>query len=185
MLELAAHPVEAATDLRLHDRLTVGVETHALMKAKVGGNSFKLGGIRDTIATFGYGMDHAIGKRWTLGWAAQFRHAWVFVDKQRQVRGSVRAAFYPRPAHRLSAEAAAFVVHRDPDQAGTPLPRVSAAGQFAADYSWMSRFGVGPMVRVRGTTAYLVGEAPIWEIREEALDAPDGELVVGIRGVWK
>jgi hypothetical protein len=141
--------------------------------------------VRDTVAYFGYGIDHAIGKRWTLGWQAQFRHAWVFVDTQRQVRASVRVAFHPRPAHRISGEAVGFVVHRNRDQAGTPLPRVGAYGQFAAEYGWMSRFGVGPMVRVRGTTGFLAGEAPVWEIREEALDAPFGELVVGIRGIWK
>ena len=184
-LELAAHPVEATGHARLHDRLLVGVETHAIMKAKVGGVSFKLGGVRDTVAFFGYGMDHAIAKRWTLGWAAQFRHAWVYVDTQRQVRASVRAAFHPRPAHRLAAEAVGFVVHRNADQAGTPLPRVGAYAQFAADYGWMSRFGVGPMVRVRASTGFLSGEAPVWEIREEALDAPYGELIVGLRGVWK
>jgi hypothetical protein len=184
-LELAGHPVATVTGLRLHDRIVAGVETHAIVKATVGGNEFKLGGVRDTVAYFGYGIDHAIGKRWTLGWQAQFRHAWVFVDTQRQVRASVRAAFHPRPAHRIAAEAVGFVVHRDRDQAGTPLPRVGGYGQFAAEYGWMSRFGVGPMVRVRGTTGFLAGEAPVWEIREEALDAPYGELVVGLRGIWK
>ena len=101
------------------------------------------------------------------------------------MRGSVRAAFHPRPDHRIAAEAVGFLVHRNPDQAGTPLPRVGAYGQFALDYGWMSRFGIGPAVRVRATTGFLAGEAPVWEIREEALDAPYAELVVGIRGVWR
>ncbi len=184
-LELAAHPVEAVGFARVHDRVVAGVETHAIMKAKVGEATFKLGGVRDTVFYLGYGMDHALAKRWTLGWAAQFRHAWVYVDTQRQVRASVRAAFHPRPAHRLAAEAVGFVVHRNADQAGTPLPRTGVYGQFAADYGWMSRVGVGPMIRVRASTGFLSGEAPVWEIREEALDAPFGELIVGIRGVWR
>lgn len=184
-LELAAHPVEAVGHRRLHDRLSVGVETHAIVKATIGEAKFKLGGVRDTVLYVGYGVDHAIGRRWTLGWQAQFRHAWVFVATQRQLRASVRAAFYPRPAHRIALEGVAFLVHRNRDQAGTPVPRVGGYGQFALDYGWMSRFGVGPAIRVRATTAFLAGEAPVWEIREEALDAPFAEVIVGIRGVWK
>lgn len=184
-LELAAHPVEAAGWSRVHDRLVAGVETHAIVKAKVGEATFKLGGVRDTVAYFGYGMDHALAKRWTLGWGAQFRHAWVYVDTQRQVRASVRAAFFPRPAHRLAAEAVGFVVHRNPDQAGTPLPRVGVYGQFAGEYAWMSRIGLGPMLRVRASTGFLSGEAPVWEIREESLDAPFAEAIVGLRAVWR
>lgn len=184
-VEAAFHPLEASGRARMHDRLAAGVETHALAKATVDGLEFKLGGVRDTVAYIGYGIDHAIARRWTLGWQAQFRHAWVFEDTQRQVRASVRAAFHPRPDHRIAAEAVAFVVHRNRDQAGTPMPRVGGYGQFAIDWSWMSRVGIGPAVRLRATTGFLAGEAPIYEMREEALGAPYGEAIVGLRAVWR
>jgi hypothetical protein len=183
--EAAFHPLAATGHGRLHDRLAAGIETHALAKATVGGLEFKLGGVRDTVAYLGYGIDHAIARRWTLGWHAQLRHAWVFEDTQRQLRVSARAAFHPRAPHRLALEAAAFVVHRNRDQAGTPMPRVGAYGQFAFDWSWISRFGIGPMVRLRATTGFLAGEAPVYEIREESLGTGYGECIVGLRAVWR
>jgi hypothetical protein len=133
---------------------------------------------------FGYGMEHALGRRFVLGWRAHLRQVWVYLDTQRQVRASVRAAFVPRPRHRLALEGVGFYVNRDLDQAGEPLPRHSVHGQLIGEYQWMSAHHVGLVVGARYATSFLAGEVPIFEAREEALATHYGELFAGVRVVW-
>ena len=120
LLEVSAHLLPAR--LRMVDRASMGVEIHRVERSVIDGIDFKLGGIKDTIMHFGYGLEHRLTPWLHLGWRVQFRHVWVFVDTQRQLRGSVRAAFFPAPRHRVSAEAVGFWVNRNADQAGNPLP---------------------------------------------------------------
>ncbi len=184
-LELSGRPLAGSRpDAALDDRLAVGVTTHAIRNSEVGGFSLQPGGLSDTIIHLGYGLDHLLGTRWRLGWKVQGRYAWVYRDTQRHVRASLRLAFNPRPPHRLSLDAVGYYVHRDPQQAGVPLPRSSVFGQFALGYAWISRAGIGPWTQVRATTGFLGGEAPVYEIREEALSSMYGEMLVGVLARW-
>jgi hypothetical protein len=181
-LELSGQPLFSRA--RMHDRLALGIETHEVKNAAVQGVDFRLGGVRDAVAHLGYGIEHELSPRWRLGWRVQLRHAWVFLDTQRQVRLSMRAAFLPRPRHLLSVELVGFAVNRNERQAGKPLPENSVHGQVAAEYLWMSRARVGVSVRARMLSSFMSGEAPVYEIREEALEGPYGELMLGLRTVW-
>ena len=96
----------------------------------------------------------------------------------------MRLAFHPRPPHRLSLDAVGYYVNRDPEQAGNPLPRNSVYGQVGLGYSWISRAGVGPWTQVRANSGFMSGEAPVYEIREEALNAGYGEVLVGMLARW-
>lgn len=179
-LELSTGPLGQRV-FGLRDRLFAGITTHDAKTSTVGGNKLKVGGIEDFLLHLGYGLEHAMAARWTLGWQVQLRYAWVFRDTQRQVRGSLRFAFLPKPAHRLTFEAILYYVHRDDEQFGNPLPRHGAYAQGLVDYSWMSRHGVGVGVQLRGTSSFLSGEAPVYEVREEALNNPYGDVTVGLR----
>jgi hypothetical protein len=183
MLEASARVMKQRP--RLIDRASMGIEVHRVERSIVEGVDFKLGGIRDTVMHFGYGLEHGLAPWLWLGWRAHFRHAWVFVDTQRQLRGSVRAAFLPAPRHRVSLELVGFYVHRNADQAGTPLPRHSVHGQILGEYAWMSRKNVGVTVGARYSTSFFSGESPIFEIREESLNADYGEVNVGLRVAWE
>jgi hypothetical protein len=183
-VEVAAHPL-AATNHRVHDRLAIGVETHAVLRSTVDGVQFKLGGVRDAVAYAGYGIDHVLTDRWHLGWHAHFRHAWVFKDTQRQLRAGARVAFFPTPAHRLAATATGFFVDRSPTQAGTSVPRRGVYGQLGLEYAWTSKVGIGPSLQVRYTTGFLTGEAPVYEVRSESMQTSYADATVGIRFVWK
>ena len=184
-VEAAAHPMVHAGIPRVHDRVLLGVETHTLFEAKVDGTSFRLGGVRDVVGYLGYGVEHQLAHRWALGWQAHFRHAWVFRDTQRQVRAALRIAFLPRPAHRLALEAVGFFVDRNPDQAGIDVPRRGVYGQVAGEYAWMSGAGIGPVLRVRYTTGFLTGEAPIYEMRNESLQTHYADATIGLRARWR
>ncbi|MEM6991548.1 MAG: hypothetical protein AAF721_13655 [Myxococcota bacterium] len=170
---------------RFVDRLAVGVSTHAIKKSTVDGLAIKPGGLNDTILTVGYGLSHVLPRRFRLGWRVQARHAWVFKDTQRQVRAAIRASVRLGRGHRLSLQGIGYLVHRDADQAGNPLPRTGVYGQVAADWTWLSRYGVGPMLRARFLSSFRSGEAPAYEIREEALNTVYGELIAGVRAVWR
>ncbi|MEM7159869.1 MAG: hypothetical protein AAF799_43920 [Myxococcota bacterium] len=184
-VELSGRPWAASRrGVSFDDRLAVGVTTHSIAKSDVDGVSIAPGGLRDTIIHLGYGLDHLLGIRWRLGWNVQGRYAWVYLDTQRHARASVRLAFHPRPAHRIAVDAVGFYVHRDPDQAGNRLPRHSVYGQFGLGYAWVSQAGVGPWVRARVNTGFMSGEAPVYEIREEALNTTYGEALVGILARW-
>lgn len=183
-VELAAHPLQDARP-GLHDRLAVGVETHAVLRSTVDGVQFRLGGVRDAVLYAGYGIDHSLTKRWSLGWHAHYRHAWVFRDTQRQIRAGARVAFFPTPAHRIAASAVGFFVDRNPDQAGVDVPRRGVYGQLGLEYSWMSRVGIGPALAVRYTTGFLGGEAPIYEVRAETMSQSYADATIGIRYVWR
>lgn len=182
-VELAAHPMRDRR-AELHDRLSVGIETHAVLAQRIDGRQFRLGGVRDLVAYAGYGIDHTLAPRWRLGWQAHFRHAWLFHDTQRQLRLGLRLAFAPRPAHRLSVTALGFLVDRNPDQAGRPMPRRTVVGQVAAEYAWMSRVGIGPSLQVRYSSGFLTGEAPVYELRSEVLHADYADATIGLRAVW-
>lgn len=184
-VELAAHPLVAAGHRRLHDRLSLGLQTHTIFKYVVDGTAFRLGGVRDVVLGVGYGIEHHLGERWAIAWQAQVRQAWVFKDTQRQLRLALRATFWPRPDHMLAAEIVGYGIDRDARQGGQDLPRRSLVGQAALDYAWISRVGVGPAVRVRYTTAFLSGEAPVYEVRNEALRTSYAEALVGLRAVWR
>lgn len=184
-VELSGRPGFGRLPARHRDRLALGVTTHAIKRIDVGGTEFKIGGLEDTVLHLSYGLEHHLAPRWRLGWQAQLRHAWVFIDTQRQVRGAVRATFHPKVRHDLSLEALAYYVNRDEDQAGNPIPRNTVHGQFALEYAWMSRVGVGVAARARFATSYLSGEAPVYEIREEALNTSYGDLTLGLRAVWR
>ena len=187
-IELSGRPTAAASGpavARLRDRLSLGVEVHRVAEIDVGGSKFRLGGVGDVVATLGYGMEHQVGRRWDLGWQVQLRHAWVFRSAQRQVRAALRVAFRPREGHRLALEAVGFYVNRDRDQAGVPLPRNGVYGQFAVDYAWIGRRGLGVAVRGRALTSFMSGEAPVFEVRSESLHAPYAEMIVGLRAVWR
>ncbi|MFO0636711.1 MAG: hypothetical protein U0168_28085 [Nannocystaceae bacterium] len=188
-VELALHPWVASGHRGVHDRLTVGLETHAVLLTKVEGVAFKLGGVRDVVATVGYGAEHRLARRWALGWHGQLRQAWVFVDTQRQLRLGLRAVVMPRPRHRLALESILYAVDRNPRQAGTLVPRRGAYAQFALDYAWMGsparNLALGPAVRLRYATGFLTGEAPIYEVREESLSTSYVDLTVGVRASWR
>lgn len=184
------HMLEASARLmkhrpRLRDRASFGIDTHRVERSIVEGIDFKLGGIQDTIMHLGYGLEHGLAPWLALGWRVHFRHAWVFEDTQRQLRGSVRAAFFPAPRHRVSLELQGFYVNRNADQAGNPLPKNSVHGQILGEYAWMSRANVGIVAGARFTSSFFSGEAPIFEIREESLNAPYGEVNVGMRVAWE
>jgi hypothetical protein len=184
-LELSGRPMAAGWFPRMDDRLAIGFDTHRVDNVRVDDVDFKVGGLKDTIAHVGYGIEHLLGRRWALGWRVQGRYAWVFVDTQRQLRASVRATVWPRPPHAISLEAIGYYVNRNADQFGNDLPRNSVHGQFALDYAWLSRYGVGVGTRARFATSYLSGEAPVYEVREEALNNLYGDLTVGLRAVWR
>jgi hypothetical protein len=182
--EVSGAPATHAMRSHSSDRLAIGFEAHALAHVQAGKVGVAPGGMRDTIATLGYGMEHALGKRWFLGWQLQLRYVWVYRKTQRQARLGLRIAFVPRPPHQLALETVVFGIHRDRNQAGQPLPRASASVGVAGEYAWMSAHKVGVMVRARVTSSFLSGEAPVYEIRAETLNTPYAELVVGPRVVW-
>lgn len=170
---------------RFVDRVAIGVSTHAIKKSTIDGIGFKLGGVNDTIVHASYGLSHALGKRWRLGWQAQARYAWVLADTQRQLRAAVRASVRLGLGHRIATQLVGYYVHRDEDPAGNPLPRHGVYGQVRADWVWMSRHGIGPMVAARFLSSFRSGEAPTYEIREEALNNRYGEVIVGMRARWR
>lgn len=177
-LELSIRPLRRRS---IHDRLAIGYQSHRMAEIRTNGRSFKVGGIDDRAITLGYGIDHNIARRWQLGWQLQLRYVWVYLDRQRQARLSARIAFTPRSQHRLWVESVGYGVIRDEDQAGEPVPRLGVLGQFHLGYQWMSRIGLGIAVQGSINTAFLSGEAPIYEIREESLKTPYGELLLGFR----
>lgn len=187
-VELSSRPLAASrsTDA-LDDRLAIGVTTHAIRWSDAG--AADVAGLQDTILHGSYGLDHLLGTRWRLGWQVQGRHAWVPDGTQRQARVSTRVAFHPRPAHRLSIDAAGYYVNRNhaasSGPAGAPaLARHAVLGQVGLGYAWVGQAGVGPWTHVRATSSFLSGEAPVYEWREEALAAGYGEVLVGMLARW-
>jgi hypothetical protein len=137
--------------------------------------------------SLGYGMDHRLARRWSLGWNLQGRYVWVFIDTQRQIRASLRPTVVLRDRHRLALELVGFLVHRDEDQFGElddPADRLTVNGQVAFEHTWMSRKGVGTFAALRYATSFMSGQAPMYEVREEAINTHYGELSVGFRAVW-
>ena len=177
-LELSASPLSRWGRGLATDRLFLGVQTHAVLEMKVGDIDVHPGGVRDTLAELGYGMEHPLGGRWSLGWRISGRYGWVFEDTQRHGLAALRLTFSPRPAHALSAGAQLYVVHRDGEQ--TP----SAHGVFEGQYAWMSDAGVGPFVGGRFATHFAAGTTPVFETRAAALDSVYGDLTLGVRVHW-
>lgn len=189
-LRIHAHEVQLSGRLmrsrpRLRDRPAIGAEVHDVSKSVVDGVEFRLGGIRDFVLWFGYGLEHDLGRRWSLGWRADARAVWVFTSTQRQLRASLRAAVHPRPGHRAALEVLGFVVHRDPEQAGQPTAVSSVHAQVRGEYAWMGRGRVGLVVAGRYATSFLSGEVPLFELREESLQRSYAELLAGLRVVWE
>lgn len=181
-VELSSRPLAASrsTDA-LDDRLAIGVTTHAIRWSDAG--TADVAGLHDTILHASYGLDHLLGTRWRLGWQVQGRHAWLPDGTQRQARVSTRLAFHPRPAHRLSLDAAGYYVNRN-QPVSSAHPRHSVLGQVGLGYSWVGRAGVGPWTHVRATSSFLSGEAPVYELRDESLAAAYGEVLVGMLARW-
>lgn len=86
--------------------------------------------------------------------------------------------------HQFGVELTGFVVHRDARQFGNALPRVSPVGQAAVHYAWMGRRGLGLFARLRFTSSLFSGEAPVYEVREEALNNAYAEASLGLRFAW-
>jgi len=169
----------------LADRLTLFYASHDIAEVVVEGTDFHLGGLNDYIMGLGYGIDHPVARRWSVAWQLQLRHAWVFQNTQRQARASLRVLVEPRARHQLYTEAVGYVVHRDDDQFGIGgLELWSVVGQFKLGYRWMSVHRLGFDVHGRFNTAFMVGEAPVYELRAESIEAVYGELSVGFRGAW-
>lgn len=183
-VELSSRPLAASRSTHaLDDRLALGVTTHAIQWSDEGGTTSNPAGQQDTILHLGYGLDHLLGTRWRLGWRAQGRYAWVGSDTQRHARVSTRLAFHPRPPHRLSLDAVGYYVNRD-SGVDPPRPRNSFYGQLGLGYSWVGSSGVGPWTRVRATSGFMSGEAPVYEQRTESLSAGYGEVLVGMLARW-
>lgn len=183
-VEAAFHPW-ATRRSDLHDRLMLGLETHALARAHFDGTEIRPGGVRDLVVSLGYGVDHPLSRRWSLAWQVHGRHAWLYRATQRQALVGARLGFTPVPAHRLEIGPSVFVVHRDVDQGGRRLPRLTANAQVAASWSWMSRKRVGVFVGGRYASAFLTGEAPMYELRSESLQQHYAEAQLGLRAVWR
>ncbi len=189
-LELSGRPTAGSKkNLKLSDRLAFGFEHHNLRLADLEGDEFKLGGVLDYVIRLGYGMRHPIGDRIDIDWGVQGRYVWLFQDTQRQVRGSVRLlgrpGKNPEQPHQLGVELVGYIVHRDESQFGNDLQRTSAVGQVALTYEWMSRRNLGVFTKARFTTSLFTGEAPVYEVREEALNNVYGEASVGFRWAWE
>ncbi len=178
-LGLATRPYELLHG-GIRDRFAIGVETHELKKTKVDGKDFVIGGVRDTVLHVAYGMEHPFARRFRFAWQEQFRHAWLGHNRQRHLRSSVALVFVPATGHELRADVVAFVIFRDRNQQGNPLPQGSTIWQGGLRYAWMSRSNVGFMVHARAMSSFLSGESPMFEIREESLNAKYGELIGGI-----
>jgi len=186
-LEISGRPTEAAkSSLDLSDRLAFGFEHHNLRLADLEGDKFKLGGVLDYVLRLGYGMRHHITGRVDIDWNVQGRYVWLFEDTQRQVRASLRLMGRPgrKRGHQLGLELTGFIIHRDERQFGNELERVSPEGQIAATYEWMSPRGLGLFSKLRFTSALFSGEAPVYEVREEALNNVYIEASLGFRWAW-
>jgi hypothetical protein len=170
---------------RLRDRPSVGVEVHDVKLSVVDGVDFRLGGVRDTVLSLGYGLEHDLTPRIQLGWRAHLRQVWVFRDTQRQARVSARLALLPGDGHRLALELVGFYVNRDRDPAGGSVPRNSLHGQLLGEYTWIGARGVGLAMGARYCTSFLSGEAPIYELRTESLRTHYGEVFAGLRVSWE
>jgi hypothetical protein len=166
------------------DRLAATLEVHALSRTWTDGEAFAIGGVDDTIVGVGYGMSHSLARAWELGWNVQPRFAWVFLDTQRQVRGAVRLLWLAGDGHQLGLEWTAYLVHRDASQFGNPLRRTSVHGQLALEWAAMWTRAFGTVLGAHYATGFMSGQAPMYEVREEAINASYGELRGGIRVAW-
>jgi hypothetical protein len=183
-LELSARllPDRNADDLR--DRLAISVEFHTLDRNWVQGEEFSIGGVGDSVAALGYGLTHVLTRGLELGWNVQTRWVWVSDVSQQQLRASLRPALWLGDGHRLAVELLAFLVHRDARQYGNPLPRTTVHAQLALQYDFMSRANVGSFVELRYASGFMSGQAPMYEVREEAINTDYAELHAGLRVIW-
>ena len=166
------------------DRLALTAEFHTLDRNWVDGSEFSIGGVGDSVAGLGYGLTHPLTRTLELAWNFQARWVWVFDDTQRQLRASLRPTLMLGAGHRLAVELLAFLVHRDASQFGNPLPRTTLHSQLALQYDYMSRDGVGSFSELRYASGFMSGQAPMYEIREEAINTDYAELHTGVRIVW-
>ncbi len=171
------------------DRLEFGFEAHDMFRTTLFGDNglrqvLHLGGIFDRVIYIGYGMSHRVRPKLSIDWNTQGRFVWLFINTQKQLRTSARLRWNPRPAHTVSIESVGFLIFREKVQAGNLLPRAGIIGQFAAQYDWMSKRKVGLFARAWFSTSFLSGTSPVFEIREEAINQPYGELSMGLRARW-
>lgn len=171
------------------DRLEFGFEALDMFRTTLFGDDglrqvLHLGGIFDRVIYVGYGMSHRVRPKLSVDWNTQGRFVWVFINTQKHLRTSVRLRWNPRRAHTFSIESVGFLIFREKIQAGNLLPRAGIVGQFAAQYDWMSKRKVGLFARAWFSTSFLSGTSPVFEIREEAINQPYGELSMGLRARW-
>jgi len=160
--------------------LDLGAGVHVLKRSWVDGRLFKFGGLWDTVAGIGLAVEHDLGRRVRLGWRLDGRWVWVFTSTQRQARAAVRVETDWGRGHTFGLVATGYLVHRDRRQFGRRFPRVGGVGQAEVRYGFQGRRGVGPVVRVRYTTGFRSGEAPVYEVRAETLTRHYADVWVGI-----
>ncbi|MDH5670740.1 MAG: hypothetical protein OEZ06_01235 [Myxococcales bacterium] len=179
-LPLLSHHPQA----RVRDRLALSVEFHRLDKNWIDGEEYSFGGFGDSVAAVGYGLLHTLSPQLELGWNLQARWVWVFLDTQRQLRASLRPMLKLGHGHALGLELLAFLVHRDADQFGNPLPRTSVHAQVGIEHTWLATSGLGSFASLRYFSGFMSGQSPMYEVREEAINADYGEAQLGLRSVW-
>lgn len=172
-----------------NDRLAAGLETHSVDLIRVRRpngtwNDFHVGGLDDLVLRLTYGQENELNERWQLAWGAQIRFAWVGNDTQRHLRASARLACALGQTQRLGFEGVGFLVHRDAMTFGRSLPPLTVHGQAAVEYDWLFAAPFVLVARAHLLSSFMTGEAPVYEIRDEGLRAPYGELVLGLRAAW-
>lgn len=186
---LAGAPARHRLRAGHEDRLEFSAATHTLILLRIQNDGtwqdFDIGGVRDLVLRLGYGIDHTIAPRFSLGWQVRPGFAWVFLDTQRLLHVATRATLRPRPNHELALTLGGHLVHRDESQFGAgDLDRVSLHGEAGLAWSWLSRRGVGLTVAGRGLSSLFSGEAPLYEVRSETLRTPYAELTAGVLAAW-
>lgn len=158
--------------------------THVIKRSWVDGRLFKLGGLWDTVAGLGLAFEHRLRRHLRLGWHLGGRWVWVFTSTQRQLRAGLRLEGEPRPGHVLGAMVTGYLIHRDARQFGRRLPRVGGVAHAELRYGYLVRRRLGPVVRLRYSTGFRSGEAPVYEVRAETLTTHYADLWVGIAAAF-
>ncbi|MCK5688814.1 hypothetical protein KAI87_06065, partial [Myxococcota bacterium] len=174
----------------LSDRLFISSEWHRIQSMRVaradgeGYIDFALGGTDDSVLALGYAIEHATTDWLHLGLNLEARHVRVLEDSQRQVRVGSRAVFSLAQNHHLSLEAVFYYVHRNADQFGSPMPVHGSNTQGAVYYHLSLSDTLSLTLGGRAMSAFLVGEAPLYEMREESLQTTYGEGIFKLEWVW-
>lgn len=183
-LELSGSLLGGRSTRGMRDRLSATLEMHRLDRTWTEGEAFAIGGVDDTVVGVAYGTSHRLAREWEFGWNLQPRFVWLFLDTQRQLRGSARLVWLAGGGHQLGLELTAYLVHRDSSQYGNPLPRTTVHGQVSLEWAAMWTDTFGTVFGAHYATGFMSGQAPMYEVREEAINASYAELRTGIRVVW-